>query len=179
MTRWLTRRTARRRSLLTLTAAVTLALGLACGLISPTPALADDPVNPLSFTVDKTQAHPGDSVTITLTFTNPEAVDVTFSYASVNPYWWSSNNLYGFSSCTGDVSWCWLYGPQHSGVEMTHDVTIAPQATRTATVTYDIAADSPCGDGRNIAFSLYTYRESSAGAADLMIWDGPRTDVIC
>lgn len=153
---------------------------LGFGVVTPAPAMAD-PVDPLTFTYDKTEAHPGDTVTIDVTFTNPETVDVTFSYLSIYSTWPTliSDVKYGFTSCTGQISSCWmLYASFDRGAAMHHEVVIPPQATRTVELVYRVAPDSPCGDGRHVGLTFYTYRESTAGAFDEVV-PGPHTDVVC
>jgi hypothetical protein len=56
---------------------------------------------------------------------------------------------------------------------------IAPGATRTVTIAYQVDADSPCGGGRAIAFFLYTYRESTAGFIGQIVDGPPATTVVC
>ncbi len=112
---------------------VTLALGV--GWVAP--AASAEPVNPLTASVD-----------------NPEAVAVSFGYLSVNPTYgtWSSDLAWGMTSCTGQVQSCWFGHPQPWAAYMNPAAPIAPGASRTVTITYDVAPDSPCGSGRAIAF---------------------------
>ena len=56
---------------------------------------------------------------------------------------------------------------------------IAPGATRTATFTYDIAADSPCEEGWVVEFFFYSYWEFGGSADDVIVLGGPATNVVC
>ena len=145
----------------------------------PAPAMADP--SPLTFTIDETEAQPGDDVTLTVTFTNPETVDVVFSYLSVYSSWPTmiGDVKYAITSCTGEISTCWmLYASFDRGAAMHHDVVVPPGATRTVTIVYQVLPTSPCGGGRSIDLVLYTYRESTAGAFDEVV-PGPSTAVAC
>ena len=163
-----------RRSLILAATALALTLGL--GLVG-VPAAGADP-SPLTSSVDKIYAHPGDTVTLTVTFTNHQTVPVTFSYLSVNPIYatWSSDVEFAMTSCTGEIDACWFGQPEPLAAFIHPTSPIAPGDSRTATITYEIDAESPCG--HYIGFFFYIYRESSAGAvADVP--DGPDTMVEC
>jgi len=152
----------RRSILFALFASVTLAFGV----LTAVPASAD-PVDPLTVSVDKSSAGPGETVTVEVTFTNPQAVDLTFSYLSFQPEWQSEvgDADFDLTSCTGDVSFCSVTGSPggHSGY-MTHDVVIEPADTRTATFTYQVDPEEDCeGLHMYVQYSFYTYYESSAG----------------
>lgn len=146
------------------------ALASVLGVLSAAPAKADAVV---TSGFDTEVAHPGDTVTLHVAFTNPENVDVTFTYLSVNWTWDTVTDGTKFSNtgCTGEISFC-------DGNALHYTAPIAPGATRTATLTYQIATDSPCGEGKNISFFFYNYRESTAGAFDL-IADSPAVTVLC
>lgn len=164
----------RRPILFAALACTALVIGTLAGPVAPASA---DP-NPLTSSVDMYFAHPGETVTLTVTFTNHQAVPVTFSYLSVNPIYatWSSELEFAMTSCTGDVSSCWFGQPEPIAAFMNPTSPLAPGASRTVTITYDIAPDSPCG--QYIGFFFYIYRESSAGNfADVP--DGPDTMVLC
>jgi hypothetical protein len=169
----------RRPLLLSLAASLALTVGLVAGPVAPASA---DPVPVVVGSVDKTLAHPGETVTVTVTFTNPEAVPVTFSYLGVTKLAWVSGGLveYSFTGCTGDLSWCLVVPPDNHTVSAHHSVTIAPGDTRTAAFTYEIAAGSPCGEGESLGLVVYSYRESSAGAEQANDYGKQlRTDVAC
>jgi hypothetical protein len=170
----------KRRHVCAALAGLALVLGVTAGVAGPAGA-EYSPVNPLTSSVDKAVAHPGETVTLTLTFTNPETVPVTFGYLSASPTFgtWYSGMQYGITSCTGQVSSCWLSNPSPPmGAYMNPSTSIAPGDSRTVTITYDVAAGTPCGGGRYIAFYFYTYRESSAGNFDRVV-DGPGTTIDC
>jgi hypothetical protein len=154
-----------------------LAAGL--GLAAAAPAGAD-PVPVAVATVDKAEAHRGETVTLTVTYTNPEAVPVTFGYLSVNPTYstWSSGVDFTMTSCTGGITSCWFGQPQPWAAYMNPTTPLAPGASRTVTITYDIEPTSACGGGYHIAFFLYAYRESTAGFVGETL-GGPATSVLC
>jgi len=150
--------------------------GVIASLASGLGVIAADPVSAtpvISASFDVSTAHPGDTVTLDVTSTNPEAADVVFTFLSVNPIYdtITDGTRYSNTSCTGQISWC-------DGGALHYSVLIAPGATRTATLTYQIAADSPCGEGTGLAFYFYNYRESAAGAFDL-ISHSPTVTVLC
>jgi hypothetical protein len=151
-----------RRTLFVMLAAVLPMLGV----LSAKPAVADAVI---TSSFDKEVAHPGDTVTLNVTFTNPETVDVTFTFLTVNTAWPTiySHTKWSQTSCTGEITTCEHY-----------TVPIAPGATRTATLTFDIAPDSPCGDNTVLQFFFYNYRESAAGAFDLLAWS-PDVTILC
>ncbi|HEX6472593.1 MAG TPA: hypothetical protein VF069_26110 [Streptosporangiaceae bacterium] len=136
------------------------------GGLAAAPAMADSVITS-SFDTDV--AHLGDTVTLHVTFTNPESVDVTFTYLTANQTYISmqAGVRATETGCTGEISSCDHY-----------TVPIAPGATRTVTLTYEIATDSSCGEGRPLEFYFYNYRESSAGAVDLLAWS-PAVTVLC
>jgi hypothetical protein len=160
-----------RRILFVMLTAVTPVLGV----MAAGPARADSVITS-SFDTEVT--HPGDTVTMSVTFTNPETVDVTFTYLSVNWTWDMVNDGTKFTrtGCTGEISLCSVIPP--AGTALHYAAPIAPGATRTATITYQIAADSPCGAATNLSFFFYNYRESTAGAFDLLA-ASPVVTVLC
>jgi uncharacterized repeat protein (TIGR01451 family) len=135
---------------------VLMAVASVLGVLSVGPAWADLDIKA---SVDKDFPHPGDTVTFTVTFTNPESVDVTFVYMSENLTYdtYTDGTKFTQIGCTGEISWC-------SGNQLHFTAPIAPGATRTATLTYQIATDSPCGENINLNLWFYSYRESAAGA---------------
>lgn len=152
-------------------------LALALGVVAAPPAMAGP--NPLTWSVDKTVAQAGDDVTVTVTFTNPEAVPVTFSYLSVNPTFatWFYYHDFAITGCGGDVNSCWLGQPQPIAAFTTLTAPIAPGATRTFEVTYHVSATTACGA---VEFFFYTYRESTAGfVGETINAPGTRTTIVC
>lgn len=136
------------------------------GVLSAEPATADSVI---TSSFDTETAHPGDTVALTVTFTNPESVDVTFAYLGWIESWPSiySGLKFTDTGCTGEITSCNHY-----------TVPIAPGASRSVTRTFAIAADSPCGETMPLAFNLYSYRESTAGAFDLIV-SSPSVIVLC
>lgn len=158
---------------------LTAILALVVGLLLPSAAAhADTPL--LSVSADKATATPGSSVTLTLTLTNPHDTPVQFVYQSVQPTYGTTQTAglkYAFSACGGNVSGC---DTGATGGLVHHTVPVAPGATTTVTLTYDIAADSACGSGARIDFYTYIYDEYQAGAAtDSGILDVPGNEVVC
>jgi hypothetical protein len=165
----------RRRILFAALACAALTLGV--GWASPAHAWE----NPLSATVDKTEAQPGDTVEVTVRFTNVDPWDVVFSYMSIVPAAATENGDvdFGFTGCAGQISWCSISGTGH-GASVHHDVLIPPGGTREVRFSYDIAEGSPCGEGRSIGFFFYTYRETTQNATDHILYDVvPSTAVSC
>jgi hypothetical protein len=159
-------------------ASLALAVGVVTGPAVPASA---DPVNPLTASVDKAVAHPGETVTLTVTFTNPEAVPVTFSYLSATPVYATqvSGVDYAMTSCTGQINSCWYSTPEPWAAYMNPTSPIAPGATRTVDITFQVEPTSACGGGRNITFFFYTYRESTAGFVGQIVNGPPGTEVVC
>ena len=158
-----------------------LPLASALGTVVATPPAGADP-NPLTITVSHTEAHPGDEVTVDVTFTNPETVPVTFSYLSGYPTWETaiSNVRYAITSCTGDISACWMLpNSLDNSPVMLHQVAIPPGATRSVEIVYQVLPTSPCGGGRAVGLIFYTYRESTAGNFDEIVPAPTGTDVVC
>jgi hypothetical protein len=158
-----------------------VSVALAVGALAPMPAMAE-PINPLTATVDKAVAHPGDAVEVTVTFTNHSPWDVVFSYMSIIPTapTAAGDVQYAFSSCAGQLSWCSIWAPDGHGVSVHHDVTIPPGGTREVRFTYHVAAGSPCGSGRSLAFYFYSYRETTNDAGFVTVYDPqPTTQIAC
>jgi FtsP/CotA-like multicopper oxidase with cupredoxin domain len=158
-----------------------VSVALAVGALAPTPAMAE-PINPLTASVDKAVAHPGDTVEVTVTFTNHDPWDVVFSYMSMIPTapTAAGDVQYAFSSCAGQLSWCSIWAPDSHGVSVHHDVTIPPGGTREVRFSYQVAAGSPCGAGRTLAFYFYSYRETTNNATAGIIYDPmPTTSIAC
>jgi hypothetical protein len=154
---------------------------MAVGALLPlaTPAGAD-PDGPLAWSVSHAEARPGDTVTLTITFTNPEAVPVTFGYMSVYPTWQTqtSDVVYGMVDCRGDVTSCWWPHPTARIAYAMHLQAPIP-AGGSRTVEVDVAIDpaSACG-GRYVHLYLYAYRESTAGSSDQVL-PGPNVHIAC
>lgn len=141
------------------------------------PASADTP--PVTFTVDKTEAAPGSSVTLTMVFTNTETTNVQFLYQSAFQQTWATTTApglkYAFTSCTGDGVVC-----SPTGGAPSYSAPIAPGATRTLTMTYQIAADSNCGSTITVGFYSYFYYEYNGGANTKdWVQNTPVTTVTC
>ena len=151
-----------RRSLILAASAVLLALGV---LGAPAAAGAD-PGPAVSASVDKQVVQPGETVTLTAVFTNPETVPVTFAYLGVDRIaWFSSPEVrYAFTGCSGDVTWCAVSEPDARTAAAHPTAAVAPGDTRTVTFTFQILPDSACGEYEQLALLAYSYRESSAGA---------------
>ncbi|MGC5342326.1 hypothetical protein ACPXCE_08645 [Streptomyces sp. DT24] len=158
-----------------LTAIIALALAM-LGMAQP--ASADDTPD-LSFAVAQTTATPGSSVDITMTLTNNQTTDIWFVYQSLQPTWLTAQRTdvkYSFTSCTSEGVTCTGTGTTSLGVN--YAIPLAPGASRTVTLTYQIAADSGCN--ADIAFYSYLYYEYNYGQS---VKDGtfnaPSTRVTC
>jgi hypothetical protein len=158
------------------------ALVLGWGVALAPPAQAD-PVPTVTATASTVWAHPGDTVTITVTFTNPETVPVTFGYLSLNPTYqnWSQGRIYRFTGCSGQMVSCWYSEPDPPmGVRMhpayPTGVPIGPGESRTQTVTLLVEPTAPCDAG--MGFFFYSYRESTAGNVSEMPM-APHIGVVC
>lgn len=170
----------RRRILPALLACTALVLGLGVGLAPPAQA---DPAPTIAATMSTVWPHPGETMTVTVTFTNPETVPVTFAYASINPIYrsWVNGRQYALTGCTGEMASCWFSNPSPPMAAMMHPVyptgaPLAPGASRTQTITLQVEPTAPCG--AEIGFFLYSYRESSAGNI-VEMQDGPDAFVQC
>ncbi|MFF9869564.1 hypothetical protein ACF1G0_29880 [Streptomyces sp. NPDC013953] len=159
---------------LTLVAVLALATAL-LGLGSPAAAAGPD----LTITADRQTATPGSTVNLTMTLTNSQASDIWFVYQSVQPTWTTTQRKdlkYAFSSCVADGVTCSGTGTSSLGVN--YAIPIAPGASRTVTLTLDIAADSGCNG--TIGFYSYLYYEYDNGkAAQDGIVATPETRVVC
>lgn len=142
-------------SRLSLSATIALVIGLA-GL-SQSATAAEPPA--LTVTADKQSATPGSSVTLTMTFTNVQTTDVQFVYQTIHPTYDTTKGglKYAFTSCTEEGKPCDATRP------LNYTVPIAPGATRTVKLTYQVAADSTCGANKAIGFYSYLYYEFAAG----------------
>jgi hypothetical protein len=157
----------RRPILLALLTNTALVLGVGGGLAPPAQA---DPAPTVSTSFSAATVHPGDTFTMDVTFTNPEAVPVTFSYLSVSPTfatWFGDGMKYRITGCTGQAWSCWLSNPDPpmgAYMQPVHPAgaPLGPGQSRTQTITIQVDATSPC-EGRRITFYLYSYRESAAG----------------
>jgi hypothetical protein len=143
------RKTRLRRRLFVLIAAV--AIGL---LGFAVPAYADAAPE-ISVTIGSASVTVGQTVTVTVTFTNAQATDVNFIYQSLSPTLETSAD-FAFQSCSGNDSWCDLAG---TTVEWYDSPPIAPTATQSVTLTYQVLATSPCGGTAAIQFNFYDYDE--------------------
>ena len=115
------------------------------GVLSTEPAMADSVITASWNTQD---AHVGDTMTIHVTFTNPETTDVTFTYLGwIESYQTITSGLVfsDVSSCTGEATDCNHY-----------TVPIAPGATRTMTESFKIAPESQCHEGTRSSTSTST-----------------------
>ncbi|GAA0485317.1 hypothetical protein ABZ951_22955 [Streptomyces sp. NPDC046215] len=134
------------------------------GLAAQPASAADTP--PMTIAVDKASATPGSTVTIKLTFTNDQSTNAQFVYQSIQPTWNTSSDpglKYAFSECTGDTTSCTVAAKQSGAVS--YSVPVLPGASRTVTLTYQVAADSACGPSRRIEFYTYLYYEYQGGQA--------------
>ncbi|MEU5420816.1 hypothetical protein ACFY1P_13400 [Streptomyces sp. NPDC001407] len=167
------RTTLGRLSLSAALASVVALLGMA------QPATAATP--PMTITVDKQSATPGSTVNITLAFTNDQTTNAQFVYQSIQPTYNTQQDpglKYAFTTCTGDTTNCTV--PTHQSGAVSYNAPVLPNATRTVTMSYQIAADAACGPSRRIEFYTYLYYEYQGGQAkkDGMYPVGG-TDVVC
>ncbi|MBF6044540.1 hypothetical protein GO001_04785 [Streptomyces sp. NRRL B-1677] len=156
----------------------TLASVVALMGMAPSASAADTP--PMTVTSDKASASPGDTVTITLKFTNDQTTNTQFVYQSIQPTWNTSQDpalKYAFASCTGDVTRCDVTGKQSGS--MNYNVPVLPGASRTVTLKYTVAADSACGPSRRIEFYTYLYYEYQGGQAKKDGVNSIGTDIAC
>ncbi|HEY4019620.1 MAG TPA: hypothetical protein VGM75_13080 [Pseudonocardiaceae bacterium] len=163
----------RRRSFVVLAATLVGLLGFAA------PAFASTSPE-ISVTVGSTSVTVGQTVTVTVQFTNTQATDVNFIYQSLSPDWTTSNETgidYAFQSCAGNDSWC---NPTTQTVAWYDNPPIAPNATQTVTLTYEVLADSACGSD-TISFNFYDYDEynSDTNNEGALFGTSPATTVNC
>ncbi|MFF3456814.1 hypothetical protein ACFYXH_21265 [Streptomyces sp. NPDC002730] len=141
------------------------------------PAAADTP--DLTFTVDQPVAAPGSTVNLTMTLTNNQATDVAFVYQSIQPTWATSQRSdlkYSFTSCTSEGATC--TGTGTTGLGVNYALPLAPGASRTVTLTFQIAPDSGCNG--SISFYSYLYYEYNGHqSAKDGIHNTPVTQVDC
>ncbi|MEU0664267.1 hypothetical protein ABZ508_14555 [Streptomyces lavendulocolor] len=160
----------------TLTALLALAvvLGTSGSATAAEPAAAD-----LTFTAGQQTVTPGSSVDLTMTFTNNQETDIWFVYQSVQPTWTTTQRKdlkYAFTACTSEGVTCSGTGTTSLGVG--YAVPLAPGATRTVTLTVQVAADSGCNG--NIGFYSYLYYEYNGGQATKDgLFTTPETRVAC
>jgi hypothetical protein len=156
----------RRSTLGALAASLALVSSLVVGA---EPASADPPPVVTSHW-DSTVVHPGGTVSLTTTYTNPEEADVLFVYLTINTGYdmITDGTQFSYVGCTGQASDC----PMHPNVP------IAPGASRTMTTTWRIDDDSPCGGSINLGFFYYLYWETATGN-DGGIASAPTVTVLC
>ncbi|MEU2871207.1 hypothetical protein ABZ769_18650 [Streptomyces olivoreticuli] len=147
---------------LSLSAALASVVAL-LGMAQPASAA---PVDPMSITVDKTSATPGSTVNITLKFTNDQTTNAQFVYQSIQPTYNTQQDpglKYAFTTCTGDTSSCTV--PTKQSGSVVYNAPVLPGASRTVTMSYQIAADAACGPSRRVEFYTYLYYEYQGGQA--------------
>ncbi|WP_067452735.1 hypothetical protein [Actinomadura macra] len=138
----------------------------ALAVVPTGPAMADSVI---TSSFDTMEPRPGSTVNLKVTFTNPENVDVMFTYLTVNQTYetLTDRTKYKLGNCTGEISDCNHY-----------TTPIPPGATRTMTQAIEVEADSPCGPNIRLGLFFYSYRESAAGAVDLLAYS-PVATVLC
>jgi hypothetical protein len=167
-------KTRTRRRLFVLVAAV------AAGLLGFTASAFADTNPDISVTVSADSVTVGQTVTVTVQFTNTQATDVNFIYQSLSADWTTSNETgidYAFQSCSGDDSWC---GASGQSVAWYDSPPIAPNASQTVTLTYEVLPDSACGSD-TISFNFYDYDEynSDTNNEGALFGTSPATTVNC
>ncbi|WP_162890113.1 hypothetical protein [Streptomyces olivoreticuli] len=162
---------------LSLSAALASVVAL-LGLAQPASAA---PVEPMSITVDKTSATPGSTVNITLKFTNDQATNAQFVYQSIQPTYATTSDpavKYAFTTCTGDTSSCTV--PTKQSGAAVFNAPVLPGASKTVTMSYQIAADSACGPSRRVEFYTYLYYEYQGGQLNKSgLFPVGGTDIAC
>lgn len=146
------RKTRLRRRLLVLIAAALTILGL-----TTTPAFADATPE-VSLSMGATSVAVGQTFTVTVQFTNAQTTDINFIYQSLSPDWTTSQETglsYAAQSCAGSDSWCDLAGQT---VEWYDSPPIAPAASQSVTLTYEVLPGSACG-ANTITLDFYDYDE--------------------
>jgi hypothetical protein len=169
-----------------------LAILFVVGLSTFVPsASADTPV--ITSTIDNPTPAPGNTVTMSITFTNNQTTGVSFVYLSVNPDYATAQQSpdlhYTVTSCTGDVSWCpYDAGVDKGGASLHYTVPIPPGATRTAVLTYQVSPTSGClspttAGNYVIGFYYYFYYEFTDASGNFASADGetgsPAATVTC
>ncbi len=163
-----------RRRLCVVIAAVAISLvGFAA------PAFADATPE-ISVTVGSTSVTPGQTVTVTVQFTNTQATDVNFIYESLSPDYATAHETgldFAYQSCSGNDSWCNTAGQT---VAWYDNPPIAPTASQTVTLTYEVLPDSACGT-QTIDFNFYDYDEynSDTNNEGALFGTSPATAVNC
>ncbi len=145
------------------TAFLILLLGL-LGLSQPAQAATSTVTPYFAMSADRTSAHPGDSVTVTMTFTNNQTTDVQFVFQSFQQTYetmWAvaAGLTYDWTGCTDDQGSACTPGVAPGFTALIH-----PGESRTATLTYRIGTDSSCGDTIKLGFYSYVYYEWAGGA---------------
>lgn len=151
------RKTRLRRRLFVLIAAALTLLGL-----TATPAFADATPE-INLTMGATSVAVGQTFTVTVQFTNAQATDINFIYQSLSPDWTTSQETglsYAAQSCSGADSWCDLAGQT---VEWYDSPPIAPAASQSVTLTYEVLPGSACG-ANTVTFDFYDYDEYNSDA---------------
>ena len=154
---------------------------VAVSLLGFTAPASASPATPgIVVTVGATSVTPGQTVSITVRFTNTQSTDVNFIYESLSPDWPTSNETgvdFAFQSCAGDDTWCDTAGKT---VEWYDNPPIAPGASQTVTLTYEVLPDSACGT-QTIGFTFYDYDEynSDTNAEGAQFDAPPSTAVNC
>ncbi|MFF7456312.1 hypothetical protein [Kitasatospora sp. NPDC008115] len=129
---------------------------------------APEPLPPhFALSVDDTTLTPGQSATLTVTFTNRQAVPVTFLYAAllVSDGGLPSSAVVRreITGCSG-ASWC-EFLPRNAYFNLVSPaVPIAPGDSRTVTLPFRFSADSDCTTGAVMDFQVqYFYYEYAQG----------------
>ncbi|MFE2916283.1 hypothetical protein [Kitasatospora indigofera] len=148
---------------LRLTAFFFLLIGLVA-LSQPARAASSTVPSYFAMSADRTSAHPGESVTVTMTFTNNQTTDVQFVFQSFQQTYEtmtavSAGLTYSWTGCTDDQG-----NACTPGVAPGFTALIHPGEARTATLTYRIGADSNCGGPIKLGFYSYVYYEWAGGA---------------
>ncbi|MFJ6617847.1 hypothetical protein ACIQOW_09800 [Kitasatospora sp. NPDC091335] len=119
-----------------------------------------------TFSVDHPTVTPGQTGTLTVTFTNRQAVDVTFLYiwlpmveAGPQP---APGTRAVLTGCSGQVSWCDLGRWEPFGLRALMNLTaplvpIAPGTSRTITLTYQYPATSDCTVHPVVSFAAHYF----------------------
>ncbi|MFF7585948.1 hypothetical protein ACFZCK_00470 [Kitasatospora purpeofusca] len=136
---------------------------LLCFVTLGRPAAAVEPPPPrFVVAVDDATMTPGQTSTVSLTFTNRETEPVQFVYVMLREY------KVDFLGCTG-TSWC-SYGKESTGMlvfNLTAPlVPIAPGESRTVRLPFRFRADLDCASHLTASFSVsYFYYEYGQGQA--------------
>ncbi|MFD7417898.1 hypothetical protein [Kitasatospora purpeofusca] len=136
---------------------------LLCFVTLGRPAVAAEPPPPhFVVTVDDATLTPGQTSTVSVTFTNRETEPVQFVYAMLWPIWVE------FLGCTG-TSWCSYGNDSHSmlAYNLTAPlVPIAPGESRTVRLPFRFPADLDCTSqwtvGLSVSYFHYEYGQGQA-----------------